>query len=155
MTLLADMTYFVFICSVLMSVRPLGLVSTREKLLCMPTNVSCLERLMLVELLWRQRSTKCLKGIRYWFFFIDLVIVLLALMTQWDFFFHYDKATKFLFLEGSLHSRHSQEKQFKTSMLGVYATPIATCNITCGINLQKHIFRFYYIEKSYFLPCLY
>lgn len=46
-TLLADVTYFMFICSVLMSVRPLGLLSTREKLLCMPTNVSCLGGLVL------------------------------------------------------------------------------------------------------------
>lgn len=47
MTLLADVTYFMFICSVLMSVRPLGLLSTREKFLCMPTNVSCLRGLVL------------------------------------------------------------------------------------------------------------
>lgn len=37
------------------------------------------------------------------FYFIDLVIVLVACLTQWD-FFHHDKAIKFLFLEGSLGS---------------------------------------------------
>lgn len=35
--------------------------------------------------------------------FFDLVIVLVAFLTQWD-FFHHDKATKFLFLEGSFSS---------------------------------------------------
>lgn len=33
-------------------------------------------------------------------FYFDLVIVLVAFLTQWDFFRH-DKATRFLFLEGS------------------------------------------------------
>lgn len=37
------------------------------------------------------------------FYFIDLVIVLITCLTQWD-FFHHDKAIKFLFLEGSLGS---------------------------------------------------
>jgi len=35
--------------------------------------------------------------------FVDLVIVLVTFLTQWD-FFHHDKATKFLFLEGGLGS---------------------------------------------------
>lgn len=33
-------------------------------------------------------------------FYFDLVIVLVAFLTQWN-FFHHDKATRFLFLEGS------------------------------------------------------
>lgn len=39
----------------------------------------------------------------YFILFFDLVIVFVAFLTQWD-FFHHDKATKFLFLEGSLGS---------------------------------------------------
>lgn len=52
-------------------------------------------------------------------FYFDLVIVLVAFLTQWD-FFHHDKATRFLFLEGS--SGSFSGRQFKTSMLGFYAT---------------------------------
>lgn len=51
------------------------------------------------------------------FYFIDLVIVLVACLTQWD-FFHHDKAIEFLFLEGSLGSDILRRGSLKPVFLG-------------------------------------
>lgn len=119
---------------------------------------SYLERLML-RLLQTQCYTKCLKGMWYWLV-LDLVIMLVTFLTQWD-FFHHDKATKFLLLEGDIQILFKRSSDivrrgswkpecwvFTQLNSDVQHAPC----FSCGVKLQKHIFRSLYWKISFLPP---
>lgn len=149
------LTYSLSICSVLTSLRPLGLLSTRENsyahLQVVPflfgkTDVTIAANAMLYRMLEGNKILICVRLGDHRSSFLDTM----GFFPPWQ-------SNQVPIPGGRFKFRYCQERQLKTRMLGFYATLIVTCSIPLALPVEwscRSTFSDHCIGRSLFFPPL-